>query len=65
MQSCNLEFGFQGKMIELGGFVQPFDLSTEDSNQTVGLSRHSLGRGFFQRCILLERLMGSTFPRLR
>src|SRR5258708_40338690 len=59
MQSGNVQFGFQGKMIEFGRFTQPFelDVSTQSSKQMVGLSSHRLSRRFFERSILLEGFM--------
>jgi hypothetical protein len=36
MQSGNIQFGFQGKVIEFGGFTQPFELDVmERSKQSL------------------------------
>ncbi len=39
MQGCDIEFGFKGKVMEFGGFTQPFkfDIGTKGCKQTVGL----------------------------
>ena len=48
MQSSNIQFGFECKMIQLGSFTQPFqlDVSTQGSKQMVGLSSDRLSGRF-------------------
>ena len=39
LQGSEIEFGFEGKMVEVSGFAQPFkfDIGVECSKQVVGL----------------------------
>jgi hypothetical protein len=64
MQSSNIEFGFERKVIEFGGFPQPFQLDERalSSKEMISLGGDSLSGRLFKGSILLEGFIGKV-PR--
>jgi hypothetical protein len=59
MKSLQVQFGFEGKVIEMSVAFEQFELniSTQGGEEMVGLGGHGLGRRLLQRGILLEGLV--------
>ncbi|MCC6300356.1 MAG: hypothetical protein IT314_13765 [Anaerolineales bacterium] len=59
MDGMQVQFGFEGKVIEFGvAFEQfQFDIPAQGGEEMVGLGCDRLGRRLLQRSILFERLV--------